>query len=95
MCKEMPVIPVSKVVDRKRIIGKNRGPRRRRGTGVADQKNGPPAIAIFRRFSLPRLPASQFPNHGAVDSEKISNNKKRRFSFKDDDSEKSPGQCGP
>jgi hypothetical protein len=33
MCKELPVIhhPV-KVVDQKRIIGKNGGPRRRRGT---------------------------------------------------------------
>jgi hypothetical protein len=31
MCKEMPVIPVYKVVDKKRIIGKG-GPRRRRGT---------------------------------------------------------------
>jgi hypothetical protein len=28
----MPVIPVYKVVDPKRIIGKNGGPRRRRGT---------------------------------------------------------------
>jgi hypothetical protein len=32
MCKEMPVIPVNKVADPKRIIGKNGGPRRRRGT---------------------------------------------------------------
>jgi hypothetical protein len=29
MCKEMPVIPVNKVVDPKRIIEKNGGPRRR------------------------------------------------------------------
>jgi hypothetical protein len=28
----MPVIPINKVVDPKRIIGKNGGPRRRRGT---------------------------------------------------------------
>jgi hypothetical protein len=28
-CKEMPVIPASRVVDPKRIIGKNGGPRRR------------------------------------------------------------------
>jgi hypothetical protein len=28
----MPVIPVNKVVDPKRIIGKNGGQRRRRGT---------------------------------------------------------------
>jgi hypothetical protein len=32
MCKEMPVIPVNKVVDLKRIIEKYGGPRRRRGT---------------------------------------------------------------
>jgi hypothetical protein len=29
---EMPVIPVNKVVDPKRIIGKNGGPSRRRDT---------------------------------------------------------------
>jgi hypothetical protein len=32
MCKEMPVILVDRVVDKKRIIRKNGGPRRRRGT---------------------------------------------------------------
>jgi hypothetical protein len=32
MHKELPVILVNKVVDLKRIIGKNGGPRRRRGT---------------------------------------------------------------
>jgi hypothetical protein len=33
MCKVMPVIAVNKVVaDPKRIIGKNGGPKRRRGT---------------------------------------------------------------
>jgi hypothetical protein len=33
MCKEMPVIPVNREVNPKRIIGKNGGPwRRRRGT---------------------------------------------------------------
>jgi hypothetical protein len=32
MCKEMLVILVSRVVDPKRIIGKNGGLRRRRGT---------------------------------------------------------------
>jgi hypothetical protein len=32
MCKELLVIPVNKVVDAKSIIGKNGGPRRRRGT---------------------------------------------------------------
>jgi hypothetical protein len=42
MCKEMQVIPVSRVVDPKRIIGKNGGPRRRKGTiGVADPKITP------------------------------------------------------
>jgi hypothetical protein len=34
MFKELLVIPVNKVVDPKRIIGKNGGPRRRRGTRV-------------------------------------------------------------
>jgi hypothetical protein len=38
MCKEMTVILVSRVVDPKRIIGKNGGPRRRRGQRVADPK---------------------------------------------------------
>jgi hypothetical protein len=32
MCKEMPVILVNRVADKKRIIGKNGGPRRRRGS---------------------------------------------------------------
>jgi hypothetical protein len=31
MCKELPVIPVNNAVNPKRIIGKNGGPRRRRG----------------------------------------------------------------
>jgi hypothetical protein len=31
-----PVIPVNRVVDKKRIIRKNGEPRRRRGTGVAE-----------------------------------------------------------
>jgi hypothetical protein len=31
MCKEVPVIPVNRVVDKKGIIRKNGGPRRRRG----------------------------------------------------------------
>jgi GTPase Era involved in 16S rRNA processing len=29
MCKEMPVIPVNRVVNKKIIVGKNGGPRRR------------------------------------------------------------------
>jgi hypothetical protein len=32
MCKEMPVIPVNRVVDAKIKIRENGGPRRRRGT---------------------------------------------------------------
>jgi hypothetical protein len=32
MCKEMPVIPVNRVVDTKRISGKKGGLSRRRGT---------------------------------------------------------------
>jgi hypothetical protein len=36
MCKEMPVIPIKRGGDMKRTIGKNGGPRRRRGTGIAD-----------------------------------------------------------
>jgi hypothetical protein len=31
MCKEMPVIPANRVVDKKRTIGKNGWLRRRRG----------------------------------------------------------------
>jgi hypothetical protein len=43
MCKEMPVILVNRVVDTKRIIGKNGGPRRRRST----RGRLPPKMAIF------------------------------------------------
>jgi hypothetical protein len=32
MCNEMPVIPVDRAMDKKRIIGINGGLRRRRGT---------------------------------------------------------------
>jgi hypothetical protein len=32
MCKGMPVTPVDRVVDKKRIIGNYGGPRKRRGT---------------------------------------------------------------
>jgi hypothetical protein len=38
MCKEMPVIPVSKVVDPKRIIKKMEGRREGEAQGVADPK---------------------------------------------------------
>jgi hypothetical protein len=34
MCKEMPVIPVNRVLDKKRIIEQNLGPRRRRHKGL-------------------------------------------------------------
>jgi hypothetical protein len=38
MRKEIPVIPVNRVADTKRIIGKNGGPRsKRRGSRVTDQ----------------------------------------------------------
>jgi hypothetical protein len=40
MCKEMPVIPVKKVVVSKRIIGKMEGPGGGHAQRVADQKNG-------------------------------------------------------
>jgi hypothetical protein len=32
MCKELLVVPVNRVVDKKRIIRKNGGPRRRKNT---------------------------------------------------------------
>jgi hypothetical protein len=32
MCKEMPVIPVNGVLDKKRKIGKNGGPERHKGS---------------------------------------------------------------
>jgi hypothetical protein len=38
MCKEMPVIPVNKVVDPKRIIRKKEGQRGGEAQGVADPK---------------------------------------------------------
>jgi hypothetical protein len=34
MCKDMPVILTNRVVDKKRVIGKNGGPRRKRRTGT-------------------------------------------------------------
>jgi hypothetical protein len=51
MCKEMPVIPVSRVVDPKRIIIKNGGLRRRRGTATEKSE----AIACARRCRSSRL----------------------------------------
>jgi hypothetical protein len=40
MCKEMPVIPVNRVVDKKRIMGKMEG----RGGGEAQEVADPPKI---------------------------------------------------
>jgi hypothetical protein len=42
MCKEMPVIPVERLVDKKRIIGKMEGPGGGEAQGVADP--APPPI---------------------------------------------------
>jgi hypothetical protein len=39
MCKEMPVIPVDRVVDKKRIIRKIEGRVGGEAQGVADKKN--------------------------------------------------------
>jgi hypothetical protein len=39
MCKEMPVIQVNRVVDKKRIIREMEGQGREEGQGVADPKN--------------------------------------------------------
>jgi hypothetical protein len=47
MCKEMPVIPVNKVVDPKRIIGKTGGQRRRRGFRKRISKLSFSAEALF------------------------------------------------
>jgi hypothetical protein len=38
MCKEMPVIPVNRVADKKRIIGKRRAKEEERDKRVADPK---------------------------------------------------------
>jgi hypothetical protein len=38
MCKEMPVIPVNRVVDQKRIIGKMEGLGGGEALGIADPK---------------------------------------------------------
>jgi hypothetical protein len=46
MCKEMPVIQVNKAVERKRIIGKNGGPRRRKGTRGQGSLTPPPKKKI-------------------------------------------------
>jgi hypothetical protein len=59
MCKEMLVIPVDRVVNKKRIIGRSGGPRRRRGT----RGRRPPkmyinlvknfTIQVYFNFSVP------------------------------------------
>jgi hypothetical protein len=55
MCKEMPVIPVNKVVDPKRIIGKKwRAEEEERHKGSLTKKNLIPE-GCPRRFGLRRL----------------------------------------
>jgi hypothetical protein len=55
MCKEMPVIPVNRVLGKRRTIGKNGGPRRRRGTrGRWPEKNNDRMELPVSR--LPRQP---------------------------------------
>jgi hypothetical protein len=46
MCKEMPVIPVNMVVDKKRIIGKMEV----QGGGEAQRVADPPKISIIVEF---------------------------------------------
>jgi hypothetical protein len=46
MCKELPVIPVNKVVDPKRIIGKNGGRGVGEPLGVTDTKKNKKKIYI-------------------------------------------------
>jgi hypothetical protein len=48
MRKEMPVIPVNTVVDKKRIIRKNGGPRRRTGTRSHSPPTIPPVGMLYR-----------------------------------------------
>jgi hypothetical protein len=53
----MPVIPFDRVVDPKRIIGKNEGPRRRRGTrGRWPQKNDSNFFEKLGVFFCAKLP---------------------------------------
>jgi hypothetical protein len=56
MCKEMPVILVSRVVDKKRIIGKMEGPGGE-ALGVADQKE---ALSMYRYFACRHFVCQRF-----------------------------------
>jgi hypothetical protein len=53
MCKEIPVILVNRVVDKKRIIGKMEGLEGGEAQGVADQKSRPSRGERRGRF-IPR-----------------------------------------
>jgi hypothetical protein len=56
----MPVIPVNKVVDQKRIIGKNGGPRRRkRHKGSLTQKKNTPNDNSERQLTKGQLMKQQ------------------------------------
>jgi hypothetical protein len=56
MCKEMPVIPVDRMVDKKRIIGKMEGPRWRRGTrGCPPPKKKTMYVLAYALHNLPFL----------------------------------------
>jgi hypothetical protein len=65
MCKELPVIPVNKVVDQKRKIGKMEGRGGGEAQGVADQKNltfqNQKKFATFRRllYQVLRCPSKK------------------------------------
>jgi hypothetical protein len=52
MSKEMPVIPVNRVVDPKRITIKNGGPRRRRGTPPTKNKSFRPKRSFVKSIPV-------------------------------------------
>jgi hypothetical protein len=59
MCNKMPANPVNTVVVKKRIIGKNEGPRRRRGSRGRWPKKSP---------NSRKRGQSGHPDHNAVSS---------------------------
>jgi hypothetical protein len=59
MCKEMPVIPVDRVVDKKSIIGNNGGPRRRRRSPIGE--NSPNLVALIATIFCDK--ETNFPIH--------------------------------